>query len=65
MDAVTYEGLHEHYDPVQMWNRAVYKISPDASEESYFQYVWEEFCGIRNVYRQAALHNEAMITVMD
>ncbi len=64
LDTVTYELLHEHYDPFQMREMAVYKIHPMA-DETNFQYIWEEFTEMRDLYRAAADHNEAVITVID
>lgn len=64
LDSVTYEQLHEHYDPPRMEEMGVYKIHPDDDGKS-FQYIWEELVGMRNVYRAAAEHHEAMITVID
>lgn len=61
LDSVTYELLHEHYHPAKM---RVYKMRPDDGE-SRFQVIWAEFEGMRNVYREATAHNEAMITVID
>lgn len=64
LDNVTKEQLHEFYDPSRMYEMAVYKIHA-SDDERRFNTIWSEFCGMRDVYRQAALHNEAMITVID
>jgi hypothetical protein len=61
LDSVTYEELHEHFNPAAMAQK-VYKAH---TTESGFQYVWEEFTGMRHIYRAAANHNEAMIVVID
>jgi hypothetical protein len=63
-DTVTVEQLHEHYDPDVMWELGVYKMSPGYAEHQ-FSNIWEEFVGIRDFYREAAAHNEAVITVID
>jgi hypothetical protein len=64
LDIVTYEGLHEHYNPSHMAEMGVYKIWAE-SDEAVFQSTWEEFTEMRNLYRAAADHNEAVITVID
>jgi hypothetical protein len=61
---VTSEQLHEHYKPNVMSEMHVYKMWPD-SDETRFQDIWEEFVEIKNLYREAAAHNEAVITVID
>jgi len=63
-DTVTYEHIHEHYDPVHMSEIGVYKIV-SVHDETRFQNIWDGFVGIRNLYREAAAHNEAVITVID
>jgi hypothetical protein len=63
-DAVTFEQLHEHYDPKVMLANNVYKSRPD-DDEIRFQHIWDEFVEIKNLYREAADHNEAVITVID
>lgn len=59
---ISYEKLHEHYDPQRM--KGIYKMSPNDNEKT-FQVIWEEFVGMQNIYQQAAAHGEAMITVVD
>lgn len=61
---ITYTDLHEHYDPQRMYEKEVYKMAPNA-DESAFQFTWEEFVGMQNIYQQAMAHGEAMITVID
>jgi hypothetical protein len=61
LDSITMEILHEHYDPPTM---LAYKMHRD-SGESRFQDIWEEFVGMRQVYRAAADHDEAVITVIN
>lgn len=63
-DSVTFEQLHEYYNPTHMHQVGVYKIHPGASEES-FQRIWNEFGDIRHLYYEAAANNEAVITVID
>lgn len=64
LDRVTREQLHEHYDPLKMRGAAVYKMGLSDSERR-FEVIWEEFVGMRDVYRAAADHDEAVITVID
>ncbi len=64
LEQITMEQLHEHYDPQQMYEVGVYKIGPYADEQR-FQVIWDEFVGMRDVYRAAADHCEAVITVID
>jgi hypothetical protein len=64
LDAVTREQLHEHYEAPLMREQGVYKVF-DHHDERKFQAIWEEFEGMRRVYRAAADHGEAMITVID
>jgi hypothetical protein len=64
LDQVTKAELYEHYDPAKMHETGVHKMGPDADEER-FEDIWDEFVGMRNVYRAAAYHHEAVITVID
>jgi hypothetical protein len=64
LDIVTYEGLHEHYNPAHMEEMGVYKMWADGGE-TVFQSTWNEFAAMRDFYRVAADHNEAVITVID
>lgn len=64
LDSITMEILHEHYDPPTMDEAAVYKMH-SSDDERKFQVIWEEFVGMRQVYRAAADHDEAVITVID
>lgn len=64
LDSVTHNQLHEHYNPLLMEKVKVYKMHRSDDEQS-FERIWEEFVGMQNIYRQAANHNEAMITVID
>lgn len=64
LDQITREQLHEHYDPQKMYEAGVYKMAPDRDERR-FQVIWDEFVGMRDVYRAAADHGEAVITVID
>lgn len=64
LESVTTERLHEHYDPVKMVEARVYKMFREGGEEA-FHWIWEEFTGMRDLYRAAANHNEAVITCID
>ncbi len=64
LEQITMEQLHEHYDPQKMYEVGVYKIGPYADVQR-FQVIWDEFVGMRDVYRAAADHDEAVITVID
>lgn len=64
LEQITMEQLHEHYNPSKMSEAAVYKMGPNRDERR-FQVIWEEFVGMRDVYRAAANHDEAVITVID
>ena len=64
LDAITAEQLSKHYNPIQMVEAGVYKMHATDDEER-FQIIWEEFTGMRDVYRAAAEHHEAMIVVID
>lgn len=64
LDQITMEQLHEYYDPPKMYEAAVYKMGPNRDERR-FQVIWNEFVGMRDVYRAAADHDEAVITVID
>jgi hypothetical protein len=62
LNQITKDLLHQHYDVSKMtW---VYKIY-DTDGEERFEVIWEEFVGMREVYRAALEHNEAVITVID
>ena len=63
-DMVTIEQLHKYYNPGTMAEIGVYKMWPD-SDETRFQDIWAEFVEIKNLYREAATHNECVITVID
>jgi hypothetical protein len=64
LDGITHEMLHVHYDVRAMYEAGVYKMGPYSDEER-FNAIWDEFVGMRKVYRAAAQHGEAMITVID
>lgn len=64
LDTVTYEHLFEHDDPALMYQAGVYKSRPYETE-LHRESVWEEFTDIRDLYRAAADHGEAVITVID
>ena len=59
LDIITYDRIYEYYVPALMSTR-VYKMHPDTD----FQRVWDEFSGISDLYRAAADHGEAVITVI-
>jgi hypothetical protein len=64
LEQMSKEILHEHYNPKHMSDVAVYKIHPD-DNEARFENIWDEFVGMREIYRAAAYHGEAVITVID
>jgi hypothetical protein len=64
LDSVTYDQLHEHYSPILMVEMSVYKMHETADDKN-FPPIWEEFTGMRDIYRSTANHNEAMIVVID
>lgn len=64
LDSVTYEQLQKECDYEWMMECYVYKIYGPISEEQ-FGWIWEEFTGMRDLYRAAADHNEAVITYID
>jgi hypothetical protein len=55
LEVVTREQLHEHYEPHLMREQGVYKVF-EHHDERKFQAIWEEFEGMRRVYRAAADH---------
>lgn len=63
-DIVTFEQLHQYYDPPRMVQAGVYKMSLDENDE-LFKCVWSEFGDMRNLYREASRHNEAVVVVLD
>ena len=65
LDGITFEQLCEHYDPDKMEEALVYKIIQIRTREDALRLIWEEFTGMRDLYRAAADHNEAVITVID
>ncbi len=62
--SITREQLHEYYDPVQMAELRVYKMWRESGEK-LFSDTWNEFTRIRDLYQEAALHNEAMLAILD
>ena len=64
LDIVTVDQLHEFYKPEEMDKAEVYKMHATHGEERFHD-IWEEFVGMRDVYRGAADHHEAVIVVID
>lgn len=64
LDSITQEVLHQHYDEQAMYEAGVYKMGL-SSGEGRFDEIWQEFVGMRALYRAAAEHGEAVITVID
>jgi hypothetical protein len=64
LEQISMEVLHQHYNPQHMSDVAVYKMHPN-NDEGRFQNIWDEFVGMRNLYRAAAEHNEAVIVIID
>lgn len=64
LEAITLEQFRQHYLPPKMYEEGVYKMYPDAAEE-LFNYIWEEFKGIREFYREVAVYEEAVIACLD
>jgi hypothetical protein len=64
LDMVTIEQLGEFYDAKQMYEQGVYKMDPSDNERRFLT-IWEEFEGMRDVYRAAADHDEAVIAIID
>lgn len=62
LNMINRDILHEHYDGEHM-STHVYKMSNH--DEDRFETIWDEFVGMRDVYRAAADHNEAVICVID
>lgn len=62
--SITREQLHEYYDPVQMEKLSVYKMWREAGE-NLFNDTWNEFTRVRDLYQETAVHNEAMIVILD
>ncbi len=62
--SVSREQLHEHYNPAIMVENYVYKMRETDNEQS-FDYIWDDFSAIRDLYRGAADHDEIVITVID
>ncbi len=63
-DSITVEQLHEYYDPSCMFDHYVYKIDPSCGEKT-FQHIWDNFVEVRDFFREAAAHDEAVITMID
>jgi hypothetical protein len=64
LNQVTIEQFGEFYDAKRMYEQAVYKMHSTDNEHRFLA-IWEEFEGMRDVYRAAADHDEAVIAIID
>lgn len=60
-DKITYEHLFANFDPIVMENLCIYKIN----ELSKFEYIYEYFIGLRQLYAELAAHGKASLFITE